>query len=235
MISKKNIIIIISVAILLLIGIGGYFIYKNKISAIDNIPNQEVAEENNQREEDKDNVPTFDSSTKEGILSAMDYYGKLEDFDNFSKYLKVMYQNQWDKDPNLEKKESEIYMDVTTKYFDINNINEALRISTIVYNEVSQGWRFRYLRIRCLEKIGRDAYIQNDLVKAEEYAMKILQMMFRLEGSDLLADVYIKKIEDNLAKEDKMAAANNLNFIWDYEVSQDRRDRLTELKNILLK
>lgn len=235
MISKKNIIIIISVVVLLLIGIGGYFIYKNKISATKNIPNQEVTEENNQIEENKDNAPTFDSSTKEGILSAMDYYSKLEDFNNFSKYLEVMYQKQWDKDPTLEKKESEIYMNITTKYFDTGNIDEALRISTIVYDEVSQGWRFRYLRIRCLEKIGRDAYNQNDLIKAEEYAMKILQMMFRLEGSDLLADVYIKKIEGNLTQGDKMAAANNLNFIWDYEVSQDRRDKLIELKNILLK
>jgi hypothetical protein len=227
MISKKNIIIIISVVVLLSLGIGGYLIYKNK-SVPQNTPNQE---ENNQTEE---GTPTFDSTTKEGVLAAMDYYGNLEDFDNFSKYLKEMYRNQWDKDPNLEAKESEIYMDVTTKYFDNGNIDEALRISSIVYAEVPQGWRFRYLRIRCFEKIGRDAYNQNDLTKAEENAMNILKMMFRLEGSDLLADVYIKKIESNLAQGNKVAAASNMDFIWDYEVSQDRRDKLNELKQTIL-
>jgi len=227
MISKKNIIIIISVVVLLSLGIGGYLIYKNK-SVPQNTPNQE---ENNQTEE---GTPTFDLTTKEGVLAAMDYCGNLEDFDNFSKYLKEMYRNQWDKDPNLEAKESEIYMDVTTKYFDNGNIDEALRISSIVYAEVPQGWRFRYLRIRCFEKIGRDAYNQNDLTKAEENAMNILKMMFRLEGSDLLADVYIKKIESNLAQGNKVAAASNMDFIWDYEVSQDRRDKLNELKQTIL-
>lgn len=227
MISKKNIIIIISVVVLLSLGIGGYLIYKNK-SVPQNTPNQE---ENNQTEE---GTPTFDLTTKEGVLAAMDYYGNLEDFDNFSKYLKEMYRNQWDKDSNLEAKESEIYMDVTTKYFDNGNIDEALRISSIVYAEVPQGWRFRYLRIRCFEKIGRDAYNQNDLTKAEENAMNILKMMFRLEGSDLLADVYIKKIESNLAQGNKVAAASNMDFIWDYEVSQDRRDKLNELKQTIL-
>jgi len=229
MISKKNIIVIISVIVLLLLGIGGYFVYKNK-SVLQNTPSQEAIEENNQTEE---GAPTFDSTTKEGVLSAMDYYGKLEDFDNFSKYLKLMYKNLWDKDANLEAKESEIYMDVTTKYFDAGNIDEALRISSIVYAEVPQGWRFRYLRIRCLEKIGRDAYSQNDLVKAEDNAMKILQMMFRPEGSNLLADVYIKKIENNLAQGNKVAAASDMNFIWDYEISQDRRDRLNQLKELI--
>ena len=61
----------------------------------------------------------------------------------------------------------------------------------------------------------------------------ILQMMYRPEGANLLADIYIKKIEINLAKGDKVSATNNLNYVWDYEVSEDRRDRLNELKQTI--
>jgi hypothetical protein len=233
MISKKNLIIVSVLVLLVVVGVGYYVCKKNTGVPYQNQEQQNQENNNQQEEEVENNVPTFDSSIKEGVLAAMDYYGKSEDFENFSKYLKIMFQNQWDRDVNLEKKESEIYMNVTEKYFDTGNIDEALRISTIVYNEVPQGWRFRYLRIRCLERMGKDAFNQNDLVKAEEYAMKILQMMFRIEGSDLLADVYIKKIESDLLKGNKASAKNNLLYIWDYEVSQDRRDKLTELKNTI--
>jgi len=46
--------------------------------------------------------------------------------------------------------------------------------------------------------------------------------------------VYIKKTESNLAQENKVTAASNMDFIWDYEVSQDRRDKLNELKQAIL-
>lgn len=230
MISKKNIIIAIAIVVLSAAGIGGYYIYKNKASVPQN------QEQNNKTgEEAKDNTPQTDTSTKEGLLSVLKQSGGAEDFENFAKYLKIVYQNQWEKDVNLEKTESEIYMNVTTKYFDAGNIGEALRISTIVYDEVPQGWRFRYLRIRSLEKLGRDAFNQNDLAKAEEYAMKILQMTFRPEGANLLADIYIKKVEADIEKGDKAAALNNLNEIFDYEISQDRRDKLVELRDSILK
>jgi hypothetical protein len=90
------------------------------------------------------------------------------------------------------------------------------------------------LRIRCFEKIGRTAYDANDLTKAEEYAMNILKMMFRPEGANLLGDVYIKKIENDIKEGDTQSALNNLNYIWDYELGQDRRDKLNELKQTLL-
>jgi hypothetical protein len=125
-------------------------------------------------------------------------------------------------------------VNVATKYYDAGNIDEALRISSLVYNEVPSAWRFRYLRIRCFDKIGRDAYDANDLTKAEEYAMNILKMMFRPEGANLLGDVYIKKIENDIKEGDTQSALNNLNYIWDYELSQDRRDKLNELKQTLL-
>jgi len=210
---------------------ASYFVYNNKISILQDQGEQQGNEIEGQKEE----ITQIDTSTKEGLASALKQSGEAEDFESFAKYLKIVFQNQWDKEVELGKVESEIYMNVTTKYFDAGNIDEALRISTIVYNEVPQGWRFRYLRIRCLEKFGRDAFNANDLIMAEDYAMKILQMMFRPEGADLLADIYIKKAEADIQKGDKAAALNNINYIWDYEISQDRRDKLTELKDSLSK
>jgi len=234
MISKKNI-IIISICIVLAVLVAGYYFIFNKKTVEQEGSQQQNQEEQKdpQQEEEQTETPIIDTTTKEGLLSALDKYGKAEDFENFAKYLKIVYQNQWDNDESLGKKESEIYMAVTTKYFDTGNIDEALRISSIVFKEVPQGWRFRYLKIRCLEKMGRDAYNANDLVNAEKYAMDILQMMYRPEGANLLADVYIKKIEDNLLKGDKASAEYNIWYVWDYEVDQDRRDKLTELKQTI--
>lgn len=239
--NKKIIIIVFLIIVLSLI----YFFNKERINNIDfeleeNNNQEQVLEENNNQNNESENEGNeseevvIDSTTKEGLLLALDKYGKEEDFENFAKYLLIVYQNQWSKDPTLEAKESEIYMDITEKYFDQGNIEEALRLSTIVYNEVPEGWRFRYLRIRSLEKIGRDAFNEGNLVLAEEKATEILRMMFRVEGSNLMADVYIKKIEDDIASGDIDSAINNLYFIWDYEVSEDRRERLEELKSDLL-
>lgn len=173
---------------------------------------------------------TEDLLTKANLLIALKNAAVKEDYQNFAKYLKMVYQNLWENDQDFLSIESAAYVKATS-YFEKGEINKALEIADIVYNEVPQGWRFRYLRIVCLEKIGRNALNQNDLAKAEEYATKILQMMYRPEGVNLLADVYIKKIETSLVAGDKKSAFKNLNYIWDFEVSQDRRDKLTQLKN----
>lgn len=236
MLSKKNIVIIISVCLVLVAaGFGGYYFYQKKIYT-ENQQNQNGGnEQKSDGEEIKNNPVENDLTTKEGLLAALKDAGEKEDYEQFGQYLKMVYKNLWDTDVDFQKVESEIYMNATTKYFDKGNLDEALRVSTIVYNQVSQGWRFRYLRVRVLEKIGRDAFNQNDLAKAEDNAMKILQMTYRPEGANLLADVYIKKIENNIASGDKNSAISNLNYVWDFEVSQDRRDRLNELKTELLK
>jgi len=219
MISKKYVILTISLCGILGIAGVGFWLAMSDI-ATDDIVNEQQK---------------IDLSTKTGLLETIKNTGEQEDYENFAKYLKTVYQKQWDKEEDFTKAESEIYMKVTEKYFDKGEVNKALEISDMVYKEVPQGWRFRYLRIRCLEKLGREAFEQGNLEKAEEYAMTILHMMYRSEGANLLADIYIQKIEANLASNDKASALNNLNYIWDYEVSQDRRDKLTEFKEQISK
>ena len=55
-------------------------------------------------------------------------------------------------------------------------------------------------------------------------------MSFRPEGANLLADVYIEKIEGSLADNNKTQAQEFLNYIWDFEVSENRREQLVELR-----
>ena len=171
-----------------------------------------------------------DISTKQGLSEALKKAAESEDYARFAEYLKKVYQNQWDKDELFGKTESAAYVKATEQYFDKGNIEKAFEIASIVYEQVPQGWRFRYLRIRALEAQGRTAFNQGDLKTAEEKAITIIQMMYRREGADLLAYVYIKKIEINIQNNDKQTATNNINFVWDYEMSENRRTRLLELK-----
>ncbi|OPZ92268.1 MAG: hypothetical protein BWY74_01664 [Firmicutes bacterium ADurb.Bin419] len=241
--KNKNIIVLFICVAVLIAGVILYFNYNNATEQIENndeegeiINNNEGEREQESEEElgeNKDNTE-IDITTKEGLLFLLDKYGKEEDFTNFAKYLTIVYVNEWDKDSLLESKESEIYMNVINKYFNKGEIEETLRISDIVYEKVPQSWRFRYLKIMAMERMGRDAFEIGDLATAEDIALKILQMMYRPEGANLLADVYIKKIENDIEKEDLNSARNNLYFIWDYEVSDDRREKLEEIRDSIL-
>ena len=86
-----------------------------------------------------------------------------------------------------------------------------------------------------LEKYGRQAFAKSDLVAAEGFAIDILKMMFRPEGTNLLADVYIKKIEIALASGDKSTARSAYDYIKDYEISPDRRTKLELLPVIVIR
>ncbi len=154
-------------------------------------------------------------------------------FETFASLLQEVYKNQWMNVKELIKEESNMYVYTTDNYFAKGDLANSLRVSTIVYDKVSEAWRFRYLRILTLEKYGRNALNAGDLKTAEDYASRILHMMYRIEGANLLADIYISKIKDNIKDMKIDLAKQNLTFIWDYEVSQDRRDTLTNFKTQL--
>lgn len=170
-------------------------------------------------------------SEKETLLANFKSAAEKEDYAVFAAHLKTVYEKGLSEDKDFTSVESAAYVTATDKYYKTGDYQKSLEIATIVYDQVPAGWRFRYLRIVSLEKLGQAAFSQNDLVKAESYANTILQMIYRPEGANLLADVYIAKIEANIAAGDKTAARNNLKYIWDYEVSQDRRDKLNQLSS----
>lgn len=232
-----NIKIILVILFVFVLSVAGYFLFINQAEGpivvappIVNPINSEIIDEKKPVDEKKEPV-VAPQSEKEKLLTDLKSTADKEDYKTFAKYLEIVFEKGWDKEKDFQLVESEFYMKATTEYFDKGNLDKALEVSTIVFYEAPQGWRFRYLRIRTLEKFGRNAFDAGDLSVAENYATKILSMMYRPEGANLLADIYIEKIETNLAAGDKKSALKNLNYIWDFETSQDRRDKLTQLKN----
>ncbi|MCX6706460.1 MAG: hypothetical protein NTV24_05190 [Candidatus Woesebacteria bacterium] len=177
--------------------------------------------------------PVVLTQTQKDLLAKETKAVLVRDYVAFADILLEVYKNQWAEIDDFKKVESEFYVYTYNTYWLKGDLANSLKFSTIVYNKISEAWRFRYLRILTLEKYGRDAYNAGDLKTAESYAMQILQMMYRPEGANLLADVYISKINTNIKNCETAMAKNNLAFIWDYEISQDRRDTLTSLKKQL--
>jgi len=176
-----------------------------------------------------------------------DVYEKLkaaaqrDDYESFAANLKIAYEKGWVLETTETEEttgqnrnkfvqlESEAYIK-ETKFFDQGDLERALRVSTTVYKQVPNAWRFRYLRIRALEKYGRNAFEAGDLVKAEDYAKQILAMLYRPEGANLLGDIYIKKLEADIAAKNKTQAILDYNFISQYQLTEDRTKRINELR-----
>ncbi len=177
-----------------------------------------------------DNTPSNLTPEQKDLLAKLQKTVNARDFPAFSSALLDVYKNKWGDVKEFTKAESELYVYATDTYWAKGDLENSLKVSTLVYNKAPEAWRFRYLRIITLEKYGRNALNKEDLKTAESYANQILQMTFRPEGANLLADVYISKIKANIKDGNTALAKQNLDFIWDYEVSQDRRDALTALK-----
>ena len=231
----------ISFIVVILIIISGVFLLKSKsvIAPVDNIeveiPDDVVSVPDKPAEikPNTDNTQSNLTTEQKDLLVKLQKAADARDFDSFASALLEVYKNRWGEIADFKKAESEFYMYTYDTYFLKGDLANALKFSTIVYDKVPEAWRFRYIRILTLEKYGRDAFNAGDLNSAENYANKILRMMFRLEGTNLLADVYISKIRTNIKDGNTNLAKQNLGFIWDYEVSQDRRDTLTNLKTQL--
>ena len=180
-----------------------------------------------------DSAPSNLTKEQQDLFIRLQKTVKARDFESFASALEEVYKNKWSQVKELIQLESNMYVYATDTYWAKGDLANSLKVSTIVYNKVSEAWRFRYLRVVTLEKYGRNAFSTGDLQTAENYANQILQMMFRLEGANLLADVYISKINTNIKDGNTTLAKQNLGFIWDYEVSADRRTTLTNLKTQL--
>jgi len=211
---------------------------KNEKSKNEDVKEEEIVEENEitikpeiipetVKPEEK---PKYEKDSKEDLEQRLNEAKEKDDYQSFADALGTVYEKGLEGDEDLLKIESEMYIK-GTGYFDNSKIDKAYEMADIIYDKAFSSWRFRYLKIRCLEKYGRDEFEKGNYDKAEEYAMKILSIEFRFEGANLLCDVYVKKIEANLSSGDKEAALNNLNIIWDYEVDESHRNKLIELKD----
>lgn len=236
---NKNAQTYIGFVVLVLIVGAGFFLLRDKK---ENIP----IDVNNNVTEVPDNItpapekpietkPDANKQTgltagQKTLLAKLQKSVDARDFETFAGILLEVYKKEWGGIKEFGALESKLYVYATNEYWVKGDLGNSLKVSTIVYNKVPEAWRFRYLRIITLHKYGRNAFEKGDLSVAEDYANQILQMMYRPEGAHLLADVYISRIETNLKDGNMNMAKQNLDFIWDFEVSQDRRDKLNELK-----
>lgn len=229
----------ISYVILILVIIGGIFLVKSKKAnaPVDNIDNTVVEIPDNNITTPPTppatlTPPDTDILTKEqtDLLEKLQKTIDARDFDAFANVLLEVYKAQWSGIKEFNLAESSMYVYATNTYWTKGDLANSLKVSTIVYNKVPEGWRFRYLRIITLEKYGRNAFYAGDLKIAEDYANQILQMMYRPEGANLLADVYIAKINTNIKDGNKNLAKRNYEFIWEFETSADRKATLDDLK-----
>lgn len=163
------------------------------------------------------------------LLAALQDAGKKEQYAKFADYFAETYSRKFETKNDFKKAESEAYVRASDYLDKEKNAQKALDAANTVYNKVPFGWRFKYLRVRALEALGRKVFEGGDLTKAQEYAYTILQMEFRPEGANLLGDIFIKKIETALAKGDMKAAREAYEEIRDYELSADRVTQLNDL------
>ncbi|MFZ2205718.1 MAG: hypothetical protein WAV23_03955 [Minisyncoccia bacterium] len=250
--TKQNIRKYIPIIAFILIIIGGYYLSKSKKVEVKEVspviineikdqalipePAKVLATEVTNPPEVKDTKPVVNTPvstlTKEQqtLLTQLKKSADARDFESFAVSLDEVYKNKYSEIRDFIKVESDLYVYAYDTYFQKGDLATSLKVSSTVFYKVPEAWRFRYLRIVTLEKYGRNAFDIGYLTIAEEYANKILQMTFRLEGTNLLADVYISKINTNIKEGNTDLAKQNLGFIWDYEVGADRRTTLTELK-----
>ncbi len=241
---KENIQKYVSIVVVLsLILIVVFFVWNKKVSApVDNVEVTDPTVVETPDTKTPDNVDTTkpDTSTsttltaeQTALLARLQKTVDDKDFNAFADVLLEVYKKDWGNKKEFSAVESKMYVYATNEYWVKGDLENSLRVADIVYTKVVEGWRFRYLRIVTLEKYGRNALNAGDLVKAESYANQILQMMYRPEGANLMADIYIAKIEQNIKDGKLELAKQNLGFIWGFEVSQDRADKFEALKKQL--
>lgn len=226
----------IGIAILGAVVAGAYFILNKKEAMAPTedpvaVETQDITDSVTEKPEISQE-PSNLTPAQEDLLARLKKSVDDRNFETFPDLLLEVYKNQW-KNKEFIAQESALYVFATNEYWVKGNLSKTLEVSTKVYNKVPEAWRFRYLRVLALEKYGRNAFNAGDLVGAENYAMQILRMMFRPEGANLMGDIYIKKITDNIAGGNIDMAKQNLQYIWDYEVSEDRRATLEGLKSQL--
>ncbi len=153
---------------------------------------------------------------------------KAEKYDAFADLLAQIYQRGLQGDQDFTKIESQLYVK-GTEYFTEGLTDQAYKMANTVFAKVFESWRFKYLKIRCLERYGQLALDKKDYAQAKDYARQILTIEFRPEGADLTAKIAIQEAQAALQKKDMTAAKAALAPTIDLEINPDLRKQVDEL------
>lgn len=165
---------------------------------------------------------------KKNLLDQLEAATQKENYAAFAVILADIYAKGWQSDNEIMKAESKLYVK-GTEYFDQGLTDQAYKMASAIYPKVYESWRFKFLKIRCLERYGLKAFDSGDLVKAQDYAHQITSIEFRPEGVNLQAKIYIKQAEDALKKGDKEKAKSILMQSSGMEISEELRKKIDDM------
>lgn len=225
---------VLAFSLLIVLAVSGYFfvnfvnkdeIFSQEGSSLTKSISEEL--EKNGKEEVKEEGKVISEETRiyQKFRNAID----SNDFKMVGELLGTLYENGWIKKKEFNDLEKEIYVEVDKTYFTPGDFDKSLEVAGLIYNQARFSERFRYLFILSLAALGKKALAERDYAKAEEYAMRILQITYRLEGVNLLADIYIEKIRSKLKVGKKEEAIADLNYILDFQISEDKKEILEAL------
>lgn len=130
------------------------------------------------------------------------------------------------------KTESALYVK-GTEYFEEGLTDQAYKMANTIHSKVFESWRFKYLKIRCLERYGNQALEKKDYAKAKDYAQQILQIEYRPEGANLMAKIAIQEAQAALKKNDQAAARAALMVTSEMEIDPAFRKQIDEMMKSL--
>lgn len=233
---KINLIILV-----ILIAIAGSVFFFARGNKKDNV---EKKEKNNQGEnyslkstlniepkKDVENPKYSEEELAEKLKKAIDE----RDYETFGNVLRIIYDYNWQDKKDLVALESKMYVIGTDEYYKKGNIEEGLKMANIISGKVFESWRFNYLKILCLEKLGLNELEKGNYDEADNYAMEILSIEFRPEGVDLHARAIMEKAKKLIATGNKDEAIKYLEEVKDYELSAERKKEVENFIKEMMK
>lgn len=166
--------------------------------------------------------------SSEDLLAKLKESAAADDYETFGDALAKVYEFGWEGEEDFLKTESEYYVQAT-KYFEDGDTNKALEIANSIFAKVYEGWRFKYLKVRALEKLGTDAFAADDLAKAEEFAKQIMAIEFRPEGVNLMAKINIRQATNEIENGNNEKAKQILLLAKDMDIDEGLRTQINDL------
>lgn len=153
-----------------------------------------------------------------------------KNYEEFGNTLEIIYDYNWQDKKDLVALESKMYVIGTDEYYKKGDLEEGLKMANIISGKVFESWRFNYLKILCLEKLGLNELEKGNYDKVDKYALEILSIEFRPEGVDLLARANIGKAKSAYKNGKVDEALGFLTKVEDYDLTKERREEIEKLK-----
>lgn len=166
---------------------------------------------------------------KNELLTKLQQAASKDDAATFAKTLSHIYKNNWNSDPDLRKQENDFYMKWFAKL--TKEPDNVLKIAEAVYSEVPESFKFKYLKIHALEKMGLEAFKKGEYEKAKDYASQMLAIEHRPEAINLLAKSLYEEANTAFRKKEYVKVKSLLKLALEMQTEDpDIKKKLEELQ-----